>query len=558
MQNENRDDFYDFVIIGSGFGGSVSALRLTEKGYRVLVLERGRRFHDSDFPHRHRDLRRFLWLPALRCFGFQQITFLRDVLVLHGSGVGGGSLLYASVLMEPSDEMFQAPGWRDLADWKEVLRPHYDTARRMLGATTNSVLGPADHALRAVAAELGQEATFRPAEVGVFFGQAGQKGQLVPDPYFDGEGPARAGCIRCGGCMIGCRYNAKNTLDRNYLYLAERLGAEVRPEAEATVLRPLPPAQPDGARYEVRYRRPTAGLPGRISQVRARNVIVAAGVLGTLRLLFRCRDEARTLPALSQRLGDRVRTNSEALLGATSRDDRHDYSQGVAITSVIRVDAVTHVEPVRHPYPPASDLIRAISAPLINRDAGFAGRLARTVWYGLRHPRDLITVRLSARWSRRSTILLVMQTEDNTLSLRPGRSLFTAFRRGLTSRLEFGQRIAPDPAASGDITRRFARHTDGIPQASILETLFNIATTAHILGGVPMGRTSADGVVDSQCQVFNYPGLYVVDGSIVPANPGINPSLTIAALAEYAMSQIPPHERADADAQQAPAPGQTS
>jgi cholesterol oxidase len=541
MADEARES-YDFVVIGSGFGGSVSALRLAEKGYRVLVLERGKRFNDGDFPTRNWHLRRYLWLPFLRCFGFQEMTFFKDVLVLHGSGVGGGSLVYANVLMEPSDELFAAPGWSDLADWKAVLRPHYATAKRMLGVTPNPCLWPADEALRQVAGELGTADSFRPAEVGVFFGEPDQAGRLVPDPYFGGKGPARAGCIQCGGCMVGCRFNAKNTLDKNYLYLAEGLGAEIRAEAEVRDVRPLPPNQPDGARYALTYRRSTAPYTARTATVRARDVVVAAGVIGTLRLLFRCRDVTGSLPDLSPRLGERVRTNSEALLGVTSRDDTHNYAEGIAITSVIQSDPITHVEPVR--YAEGSSFIRLLSAPLLDAaaDRGPVFRLAGTLLNGLRHPLDFLRAKFTAPWARRTTILLVMQTADNMLRLKPGRALWTLFRRGMVSERDSGQRIAPEPKSTNALVRRFAARTNGVPQAAFTETLFGMASTAHILGGCPMGRTAEDGVVDVRCEVFNYPGLYVVDGAIVPANPGINPSLTIAALAEYAMSHIPPKD----------------
>lgn len=538
-----QQTFFDFVVVGSGFGGSVSAMRLAEKGYSVCVLERGKRFRDEDFPKTNWNVWKYLWNPALRCFGIQQITLLNNVMVMHGSGVGGGSLVYANVLMEPDEKLFEAPGWRDLADWKNLLRPHYDTAKFMLGVTPNPHMTPADHVLKQIAEERGRGDTFRPAEVSIFFGEPGQEGRTVPDPFFGGAGPARAGCIQCGGCMVGCRHNAKNTLTKNYLHFAEKWGAEIRPESEVVEIRPLPEGQEDGARYEVVYRRSTGWPLLRGRQVlRAGNVVVSAHVLGTLRLLFHCRDVARTLPNISARLGDMVRTNSETIPGTTSRDRHTDYSTGPAITSIFSLDEVTSVEPVR--YPDGSSFIRLLAIPMIRGGGPPPVRLAKTIWQGIRHPLDFLYAKFFARWARHTTILLIMQTEDSTLRLRLGRNLFTLFRRGLVSRLNPGQKIAPDIEISQGLTQEYAKKTNGIPQDSIPETLLGIPSTAHLLGGCPMGRSAEDGVVDMNGQVFNYPGLYVADGSIMPANPGINPSLTITALAEHVMSQIPAKDSA--------------
>lgn len=524
---------YDYVIIGSGFGGSVSAMRLAEKGYRVLVLERGRRFREQDYAKTNWNIWRYLWLPPARCFGIMQIIPFRDVVVLRGSGVGGGSLVYANVLMEPSDEMFAAPAWHRLAEWKELLAPHYATARRMLGVATNPRQWPADAVLREIAEELGQGETARPTETGVFFGEPGV---TVPDPYFGGAGPARAGCTHCGGCMVGCRYNAKNTLPKNYLYFAERAGAAVRADAEARDIRPLPPGQPDGARYEVRYRRPSAWRPEPERAVRARNVIVSGGTVGTLRLLFRCRDITRSLPRISARLGDIVRTNSESLLGVISRSRTTNYSEGVAITSIFYADPVTTVEPVR--YPEGSDLIRFLGGPLIE-EGSIPQRLLQSARDIFRRPIDFLRTHVVPGWARRTTIMLVMQTEDNQIRLRLGRSLLTLWRRGLVSRADPDHPIPSKIPIAHEVTKRFAAKTNGIPSASVNESLLNIPMTAHILGGCPFGRDAGEGVIGLDCQVHGYPGLYVVDGATVPANPGVNPSLTIAALAEYAMSLVP-------------------
>ncbi len=529
------EETFDHVIIGSGFGGSVSAMRLTEKGYRVLVLERGRRYRDQDFPTTNLKVWKYLWMPALRCFGILQISFLKGVTVFHGSGVGGGSLGYANVLEVPSERLFANPSWKHLADWKEILVPHYETARHMLGVTSNPRLWPADHPLKEIAEELGQGDTFRPTEVGVFFGPEGEE---VPDPYFEGEGPPRTGCNYCGACMVGCRYNGKNTLVKNYLYFAEKWGAEIRAEAEVVDIRPLPVGQADGARYEVVYRRPTAWLLKPKRRVRARNVVLSAGVLGTVKLLFRCRDVTHSLPNISPQLGEMVRTNSEALLGVTSRSKEVDYSKGLAITSIFHGDDTTCIEPVR--YPDGSSLMRFLNAPLISKGERIPVRIVRVLAEYLRHPLDAITTNVLPGWAHRTTILLVMQTVDNRMRLRLRRSLFTLFRRGLVSEPVAEQTIKARVDIGHKVTRALAAKINGISGGAATESLLNMPTTAHILGGCPFGRDAAEGVVALDCQVHSYPGLYVVDSSIVPANPGVNPSLTITALAEYAMTCVPP------------------
>lgn len=535
---ETAAECFDFVIIGSGFGGSVAALRLVEKGYSVLVLERGKRFEDTDFPTTNWNIFKYLWAPAARCFGILQFSLFKDILALHGSGVGGGSLGYANVLMEPSDDLFSNPAWKHLADWRQVLQPHYATARRMLGVTTNPRLHAADDLLLQLAAPLGAESTFRPVQVGVFFGSPGQEGQDCPDPYFNGQGPVRRACHFCGGCMVGCRHNAKNTLPKNYLYFAERWGAEVRPEATVTDVRPLAPDEVDGARYAVLYRSSTALRRRPLRGVRARNVVFAAGTIGTLRLLFHCRDISRSLPRLSPRLGQLVRTNSESLLGVSARDHQVDYSQGLAITSIFNPNTVTAVEPVR--YPAGSSLIRLLSAPLIEHADPIPLRMLKVLLHTLLHPLDFLLTHVLPGWARRTTILLVMQTEDNRLRFSLGRSLFTLGRKDLVSQPDDLQPIPRMIAVGHHLARQFASRIGGIPAGSANEGLLNIPVTAHILGGCPFGRDAEEGVIGLDCQIHHYPGLYVVDGSIMPGNPGVNPSLTITALAEYALSRVPP------------------
>ena len=521
-------DSFDFVIIGSGFGGSVSAMRLTEKGYSVLVLERGKRFEDKDFPKTNWNLPKYLWLPALRFHGFFEMTFMNGLLAMHGSGVGGGSLGYGNVLIEPDDRLFASPSWSHLNDWKTELQPHYESARKMLGVTRNPRLTYADEVGRQIAESLGFGHTFESLPVGVFFGEENVK---VADPFFGGAGPERVGCNFCGGCMVGCRYGAKNTLVKNYLYLAEKHGAEVISESKVTDIRP---STFDGARYEVHYQSSTS-LIKRKQTVFAKNVIVSAGTIGTLELLFRCRDESKSLHKISRQLGNRVRTNSENILGVTARKHDVDYSKGIAISSIFNADEVTRVEPVR--FNDGSSFIRVLSAPIIEGTNNMLMRFVKTLWGILSHPWDFLYAKFFSRWARSTTILLVMQTEENLTRIRLGRSLFTFGRKGLVVQHEREHSAESLPLAH-TITRAFAEKVDGVSATSFTDSLFNFPTTAHLMGGVPFGKSEDDGVIDLDFQVFNYPGLYVVDGSVMPANPGVNPSLTITALAEYAMSKI--------------------
>lgn len=528
-------DTFDYIIVGSGFGGSVSAMRLTEKGYKVLVLERGKRFRSEDFPKTNWNIFKYLWLPAARCFGIMGLNFLDDIMILNGSGVGGGSLVYASTHIKPGKKFFEAEEWRGLADWESELAPHYETANKMLGVTENPKLWPADHILLDIAKELGQEHTFKPTPVAIFFGEPGE---TVSDPFFEGDGPDRTGCIHCGGCMVGCRYNAKNTLDKNYLYFAEKWGAEVRAEANVINVRPLYGDQFDDARYEVVYERTTDLIFRRKSQVRARNIVFSAGVLGTLDLLLKCRDEAKTLPNLSRRLGTMVRSNSEALTGVTARREGEDFSQGVAITSHFWVDDVTSVEPVR--FPRGSSFIRNIAMPLLPADeSNFWKQLGRFIEFGFRNPYDFLKARFLPDWARDTTILLIMQTLENRMHLRRGRGVFTLFRKGLVSERDKSLPIPAVIEAGRKVLDGFARRINGIEAGPVNEMLLNTPSTAHILGGCGIGADESTGVVDINHEMFNYPGLYVADGSVIPANLGVNPSLTITAMTERAMERIP-------------------
>lgn len=526
-------DKYDFVVVGSGFGGSVAALRLTEKGYRVLVVEMGKRWRPEDFPRTNWNLRKFFWMPRVLCHGIQQLTLLRDVLVLHGAGVGGGSLVYANTLMMPADEAFGDPRWKDLNDWKAVLEPHFEEARRMLGVAVNPRMTRADDALLEVAREMGVEGTFHPTDVAVFFGEPDKE---VPDPYFGGGGPPRTGCTFCGGCMVGCRPGAKNTLDKNYLYFAEKKGAEILPETRVTGIEPLA----EGG-YRLATERATSMLFKNRGTLLADNVVLSAGVLGSVPLLLNCR-RTGTLPKLSDALGSYTRTNSEALLGVTVRGKGPDMCEGIAITSHYFPDGNTRIEPVR--YSRGSDVMCLLGTPLT--DGGTA--LTRPFkWIGncLRRPLDFLRTLWPFGRARKTFILLVMQTIDNRLQLVMKRRWLWPFRRTVSSFQPPGQPPAPPyiPIAN-ETAKRVSKRLNAFPQSALNEVLLNVPTTAHILGGCPMGKTSEDGVVDGGCRVFGYEGLYVMDGSVIGANLGVNPSLTITAIAEYAASRIPPKKTA--------------
>lgn len=514
---------YDVVVIGSGFGGSVAALRLSEKGYRVAVVEAGRRFRPRDYARSSWNVRRFLWFPRLGLRGIQRIDLLPDVMVLSGAGVGGGSLVYANVLIEPKDDFYQDPQWRDITDWKSELAPYYDQARRMLGARQAPADTPADNVVRKLARHFGVEHTFMPVEVGVHFGNPGREDA---DPFFGGAGPRRTGCIECGGCMVGCRYNAKNTLDRNYLYLAEVLGAQVFAEHQAIEV------APDGSGYLVTTERPGSWVFRRHRTFRADQVIFAAGTLGTNRLLLRLQADG-VLPGLSPRLGRVVRTNSESIVGIAARSTDIDYSRGVAITSSIEPDPATRIEPCRYPAGSnAMGLLASILVPV----SGRIPQPLRFLWRAATHPVMFLRSLSVRRWSERSVILLVMQSLRNSLRLswEKGR-----FRTRVTSSTEEGVPIPRWLPVAHEAATRAAEVMKGLPGASINEAIAGIPVTAHPLGGACMADDPEQGVIDPYHRVFGHPQLHVVDGAAITANLGANPSLTITALAERAMAMWP-------------------
>ena len=508
----------DVVVIGSGFGGSVAALRLTEKGYKVAVLEAGRRFDESTYPKTSWRVRSFFWAPKLGCYGMQRISLLKDVMILSGAGVGGGSLVYANTLYEPLDPFYSDPQWAHITDWRAELAPYYDQAKRMLGVVENPTITPSDEVMRDVANDMGVGDTFHPTPVGVFFGAPGVE---VDDPFFGGVGPRRKGCIQCGECMTGCRHGAKNTLLKNYLYLAEQAGATVYPMTTVRVVRP------DGDGYFVE----TVKTGGRErTTFRARQVIFAAGTMGTQKLLHRMRDH-RYLPRLSKRLGELTRTNSEAILGARTFRKDVDFTKGVAITSSFHPNADTHIEPVR--YGKHSNAMGLLTTALA--DGGKGSRFMTWLKEVVRHPALFARNTSMRRWSEQTIIALVMQTRDNSITCYTKRGLFG---RKLTSKQGHGE---PNPTwipAGHDAVRKMADRIGGFPGGG-WNDVFNIPMTAHFLGGVVIGDSAETGVIDPYHRVYNYPGLHVVDGSAVSANLGVNPSLTITAQAERAMSFWP-------------------
>jgi cholesterol oxidase len=524
---------FDWLVIGSGFGGSVSALRLSEKGYSVGVLECGRRFEDEDFAEKTLELNRYYWLPRLGMKGILRLTIFKDIFVASGCGVGGGSLGYANTLYQPkADSMFyRDPQWAHMTDWYETLDPHYREAERMLGVTTCELPeGPADTLLKELAGELGVSDTYSKTRVGVYFGEPGK---TVPDPYFGGEGPDRTGCIACGSCMVGCRYNAKNTLMKNYLWFAERNGVKIMPERTVVEVRPL--SSDDGSDgYSVTSERSGSWFRKDRQTLTARGVVVAAGPLGTNQLLRRCKDRG-ALPRLSDRLGYLVRSNSEAITAVTTKNDRLDFTKSIAITSSIYPSPDTHIENVT--YGRGADTVGLLFT-IFTGPGSRLTRPLRALARSLLHPIEWVRANSPWKWSRRTIILLTMQTLDNSIRLKPKRNLM-----GLGPRLQTEEDAdKPNPRfieVANWATRRAAEKLDATPQTGSSEAWLNIPTTAHIMGGAAIGESPETGVIDAHQRAFGYENLLVCDGSAIPANIGVNPSLTITALAEHAMSHVP-------------------
>jgi len=513
---------YDYIVIGSGFGGSVASLRLVEKGYKVLLLEQGKRFNPEDFPKTNWDIPKYLWIPSVRCFGFQKLSFYTTASIMSGTGVGGGSLVYANTLYIPPDEFFSNLFWHRFGDWKKILEPFYDRASFMLGRKKYSKLNTEDKVLEEVSKEMNAHDTFETVHVGVNIDGTEQE----TDPYFNGLGPLRKGCIECAGCMVGCRENAKNTLDRNYLWFAEKLGLEILPETKAEKI------SYENKFYQIEATGITSFLKSRKTVFRAKGIVVAAGALGTLELLLKQKYKYVTLPALSDTLGHELRTNAETLCAVSGGFEK--LNNGLAITSVFSPDPFTHVEIVK--YPDNSNAMKWFFGLSVGSAATSGRRTWKLLIKTISHPWLFLKTVFNFSWSTRTVIFLVMQTTDNAMKM--------IWKKGL-----FGSRMMIDnkgnkrvPAfipVGQEVMERYARKVLGIPQNILFEVFFNRPTTAHILGGCPMSDTIETGVVDKNLKVYGYPDFYITDGSVIQGNIGVNPSLTITAVAEYCMSQIP-------------------
>lgn len=524
---------FDYIVIGSGFGGSVSAFRLTEKGYRVGVMEMGRRWTAEDFPKSNWDARRWMWRPGLKMFGFYNMRLFRHVMIVSGNAVGGGSITYANALLTPRDSVWNEGSWAGLADWKRIMPQYYATAEKMLGVTESKIMGEADFRLKKMADLQGVGHTFHLPRVGTFFAPDGEEGgQTYPDPYFNGEGPARGTCTGCGGCMMGCKHNAKNTLDKNYLYLAEKRGAQVFAETKVVDVRPLNGKEDGSDGYEVFTECSTAWFAKLRRSFRCRGVIFAASSLGTMELLFRLKQNG-SLPRISDDLGKRVRTNAESLIGIRFPAADKSMSPGLAGGGSIYLDEHTHIGVVR--YPEGSDAIGLMMTLLCGGRPGWM-RILTWLWTLLKHPLQALLVHNPAGFARQTMLLLVMQTADASLDMRLKRRWFWPFAKQLAS--EGGPIPTFIPEANA-FAEKGAKALGGIPTTFLSEILFNIPTTAHCMGGCAMADSPERGVMDVQNRVFGYQNLLVCDGSMLSANLGVNPSLTITALTEHAMSYIP-------------------
>lgn len=517
-----EEQVFDYIVIGSGFGGSVSAMRLSEKGYRVAVVEMGKRWKADDFPKSNWNIRKFLWLPLLKCFGIQKLDFFRDVFILSGTGVGGGSLVYANTHMVPPDAFFQNNAWSHIKNWKDELMPFYDLAKFMLGTVTNRSFHREDKILQDIAREMNKENSFAGVNVGVYFGDI----NTSKDPYFKGLGPERNGCIACANCMVGCKYNAKNTLDKNYLFFAEKFGAKVIAETKVTKI------EWENDVYTIHTEQSTNWFLKNKKSIKSKGVVFSAGVLGTMDLLLKQKFHHKTLPNISDMLGYNVRTNSESICGVGNTKDK--LNNGVAITSIFNPDEHTHIEIVK--YGNGSGAMGLLGTLAVGNAKNNWFRTWKWIIAMFKNPINATKVLFNYKFPENAIILLVMQTLENSMQI-----IWKKTWRG--GKIDFnnkGHNQVPAYIESGQqVMYKYAEKSGGVALNAITEISMNMSTTAHIIGGCPMGNTSESGVVNEYFQVFGYPNMLVLDGSIIPCNLGVNPSLTITALSEYAMSKIP-------------------
>ncbi|MFT6855200.1 MAG: cholesterol oxidase [Cyclobacteriaceae bacterium] len=514
---------YDYIIIGSGFGGSVSALRLSKKGYKVLVIEKGKWFKAKDFPKTNWNFRKWLWMPGLRFFGIMKLTIFRHIAILSGTGVGGGSLVYANTLPIPKSTFFKTGSWSKLHNWEIELAPYYQEALRMLGAAKTPQLFDGDIGLKKVAQKLGMEDKFDATNVAVYFGE---ENVTKDDPYFDGMGPERTGCNFCGACMTGCRNNSKNTLDKNYLYLAQKYGAEILAENEVYDVRPID--MENGANgYEVAIKTSTKLFTKR-KTITSKGVIFSGGVLGTIKLLLNLK--TGSLPNISDKLGQDIRSNNETLVSVSSLEKDKNYSKGVAIGSILDTDEHSHLEICR--YAEGSNAWKLMHLPYVTGSNVFS-RLAMVIVSLVKSPIKYFKIYFMNSWAKKTVVLLFMQTLDSTLRFK--KNIFGL----MTSTISTGKKPTPFIPESVKLIKEYSKAVNGVSTSFALETLAGIPSTAHILGGAVMGENASEGVIDKNNNVFGYENLYIIDGSMISANPGVNPSLSITAIAERAMDQIP-------------------